>query len=61
PNTFFSVPTKYDMLTLPQAVAAYERQYIEQALKNHSTLHEAARNLGIDISTLVRKKKKYEL
>jgi len=60
-NAFFSVPTKYDMLTLPQAVAAYERQYIEQALKNHSTLHETARDLGIDISTLVRKKKKYEL
>jgi len=60
-NAFFSVPTKYDMLTLPQAVAAYERQYIEQALKNNFTLHETARDLGIDISTLVRKKKKYEL
>lgn len=44
--------------TLKEAVEELEREMITQALKSSRTLREAADSLGIDISTLLRKKKK---
>jgi transcriptional regulator with PAS, ATPase and Fis domain len=46
---------------LKEMVAAYEKNIIETALRDKRTLQEAAQYLGIDISTLVRKKSKYSI
>ncbi len=46
-------------LTLKEKIDEYERTLIEDAIKKEATLKEVAKNLGIDISTLVRKKQKY--
>ncbi len=46
---------------LYDALETFERLYISDALKNNSTLKKAADAMQIDISTLVRKKKKYKL
>ncbi len=47
--------------TLKEKVEQYERTLIEDVIGNGSTLKEAAALLGIDISTLVRKKQKHGL
>ncbi|SDY37108.1 sigma-54 interaction domain-containing protein [Eubacterium barkeri] len=47
--------------TLKEAMAAFERQYIQEALDATSTLEDAARLLGIHLATLNRKKQKYQL
>lgn len=47
--------------TLKQTLDECERDYIRNALSCHSTLREAADSMGIDLSTLVRKKKKHAL
>ncbi|MBC7337656.1 MAG: hypothetical protein H5U01_15505, partial [Clostridia bacterium] len=44
--------------TLKEAVEDLERELITQALQHSRTLREAADSLGVDISTLLRKKKK---
>lgn len=46
---------------LKTAVAAVEREVIGKALAAAGTLRQAADKLGIDLSTLVRKKRKYKL
>lgn len=46
---------------LKEALEAYERKLISEALQRCATLREAAISLGIDLSTLVRKKKKFSL
>ncbi len=62
---FQSVVTSYNieagpkMLHLKTAVAVIERQLIEQALRQNETLAASAKRLGIDVSTLLRKCKKY--
>ncbi len=48
-------------LNLKQAVEEYERDLITRAIMEHKTLKEAAESLGIDLSTLTRKKQKYRL
>ena len=45
--------------TLKEQVARFEQAVITDALSKHSTLAETAEALGIDISTLVRKKKRF--
>jgi len=44
---------------LKDALEEYERDLIFRALAEHDTLREAAESLGIDLSTLTRKKQKY--
>ncbi|MDL2236462.1 sigma 54-interacting transcriptional regulator [Christensenellaceae bacterium OttesenSCG-928-K19] len=46
---------------LRELVDGYEMQVLEQALKNSASLKEASEKLGVDISTIVRKKQKYKL
>ncbi|NPV29533.1 MAG: sigma 54-interacting transcriptional regulator [Firmicutes bacterium] len=46
---------------LKEALEEYERALISRALAEHETLREAAEYLGIDLSTLTRKKQKYGL
>ncbi|HHY66485.1 MAG TPA: transcriptional regulator, partial [Alicyclobacillus sp.] len=50
-----------DRLTLREAVAQFERRYLQEQLKKHRTLRECATAVGIDVATLVRKKKRYGL
>lgn len=50
-----------EKVTLKDALEEYERDLIVRALLEHETLKEAADRLGIDISTLTRKKQKYGL
>lgn len=48
-------------MTLKDALEEYERSLITRVLIEQGTLKEAADSLGIDISTLTRKKQKYGL
>ena len=50
-----------DGLTLKQAVEQLETQMIEIALKNSSSAVQAAEKLGVDPSTLSKKRKRYGL
>ena len=47
--------------TLKEQVAAFEKQMIKQALSEHASIRQAAKSLGCDQSTLVRKVQKYQL
>lgn len=51
---------KEDM-TLKEFSGIMETEYIKKKIETSSTLKEAAEKMGIDLSTLVRKKKKYEI
>ena len=46
-------------LTLKQSVEQFEIQLIQNALKNTASAAEAAKKLGIDASTLCKKRKRY--
>jgi PAS domain S-box-containing protein len=50
-----------DKLTLKQQLEIHERKIIENTLSTCKTMKEAAKKLDMDISTLVRKKQKYNL
>ncbi|MFL0194263.1 sigma-54 interaction domain-containing protein [Clostridium sp. WILCCON 0269] len=47
-------------LTLKEAVENLEESIIESSLEKHGNVRGAAKELGIDASTLVRKRKKYK-
>ncbi len=51
----------YDGKTLKDKLDDYEKIIIETALDSSKTMKEAAFKLGIDISTLVRKKQKHKM
>jgi len=53
-----NIPLK---LNLKQRLENFESAVIREALEAHETLKEASDSLGIDLSTLVRKKQKYNL
>lgn len=54
-----NLPTdKYNNLPLKEAVLTFEKSIIEKAIKSNRTLKECAEQLEIDISTLIRKKKR---
>ena len=47
--------------TLKEQVAAFEKQVIKKALSEHTSIRQAAKILGCDQSTLVRKIQRYKL
>jgi len=47
--------------TLKEQIAAFEKQLIKKALCEHPSIRQAAKSLGCDQSTLVRKIQKYQL
>lgn len=49
-----------DKLTLKEAVENLEESIIESSLEKHGNVRDAAKELGINASTLVRKRKKYK-
>ncbi|MEL7649576.1 MAG: sigma 54-interacting transcriptional regulator [Sedimentibacter sp.] len=50
-----------DSKTLKEKIDDYEKEIIETTLATSKNMKEAAARLGIDLSTLVRKKQKYDL
>jgi PAS domain S-box-containing protein len=48
-------------VTLKEKLENHERRLLEEELTKRLTMKESARNLGIDVSTLVRKKQKFNL
>ena len=50
-----------DKKTLKEKTEEYEKEIIESTLAVSKNMKEAALRLGIDISTLVRKKQKYNI
>ena len=50
-----------EKLTLKQQLEVHEKRIIENTLEMSQNMKETANKLGIDISTLVRKKQKYSL
>ncbi|WP_333887017.1 sigma-54 interaction domain-containing protein [Clostridium sp.] len=49
-----------EKLTLKEAVENLEESIIESSLEKHGNVRDAAKELGINASTLVRKRKKYK-
>lgn len=47
--------------TLKEQIATFEKQLIKQVLSEHPSIRQAAKSLGCDQSTLVRKIQKYQL
>jgi transcriptional regulator with PAS, ATPase and Fis domain len=47
--------------TLKEMISEYEYRLIKMALKDKPTISEASKDLGIDVSTLSRKCKKYKI
>ena len=60
-NISSKIMTNNENLSLKQQLEIHEKVIIESALETKNTLKEAAKKLGIDISTLVRKKQKYNI
>ncbi|RFU64872.1 sigma 54-interacting transcriptional regulator [Peribacillus glennii] len=54
-------PLVQDGLTLKQAMSQFEKNILEQAVKQSRTLKEVSERLGVDISTISRKVKKYNI
>lgn len=51
---------KFEAVTLKEAVAALEYEMITKAYEKYENVRDAAKSLGIDASTLVRKRQRYE-
>ena len=47
--------------TLKRQVAAFEREVILHTIEREGSLRRAARALGVDHSTLVKKRRQYEM
>ena len=61
-SQFAALPLQPESSTsLKENMEQYEKHLIAASLKEHNTLAKAAHALGIDLSTLVRKKRKYQL
>lgn len=68
-TTQYSQPTNINTMhpsyekTLPlnKVVEKIEKQYISEVIQQHETLKEAAKSLGISLSTLTRKRRQYNL
>ena len=55
------LPESSSSYDLKECVASAERELISKALAEFHDLKTTARQLGIDLSTLVRKKRRYKL
>jgi len=56
-----SLPEIIEILPLKETLEEYEKNLIQQALSQFSSIRQAAKALKVDQSTLVRKKQKYML
>lgn len=58
---YIETPDYFDSYSLKEILAAVEREVIRKALEQFGSLRNAASHLCIDLSTLVRKKRKHQL
>lgn len=60
-NAVWHDPSVQEGMLLKAAVAQYEKNMIQQAVNQSRTLKEVSEKLGVDISTISRKVKKYNI
>ena len=60
-DLYINTPDYFDSFRLQEIMAVVEKEVISRALAEFGSLRSTARQLHIDLSTLVRKKKKYGL
>ncbi|WCK55165.1 sigma 54-interacting transcriptional regulator [Aneurinibacillus sp. Ricciae_BoGa-3] len=60
-NAVLENPPDREGLTLKEALSQYERNILQQAVNQSRTLKEVSEKLGVDISTISRKVKKYNI
>ncbi len=58
---FIKTPDYFDSYHLPKIMAEIEREVICEAIAEFGPLRTVAKKMGIDLSTLMRKKKKYNI
>ena len=58
---FIDTPDYFDSFDLNEIITVVEREVIRKAIAEFGTLRNVAQHLGIDLSTLVRKKRRYKL
>jgi transcriptional regulator with PAS, ATPase and Fis domain len=58
---YIDTPDYFDSFDLAEIIAVVEREVIRKALAEFGALRNVSQHLGIDLSTLVRKKRKYKL
>lgn len=58
---FIETPDYFDTYNLGEVMGSVEREVIRKALEQFGSLRNSASHLGIDLSTLVRKKRKYKI
>lgn len=58
---FIGTPDYFDSFNLKEIISAVECEVIRKAISQFGSLRNAANHLCIDLSTLVRKKRKYKL
>ena len=58
---YIDTPDYFDSFDLGEIIPTVEREVIRKAIAEFGTLRNVAQHLGIDLSTLVRKKRKYKL
>lgn len=58
---FIDTPDYFDSYNLSEIIPVVEKEVIRKAIEEFGPLRSVARHLGVDLSTLVRKKRKYKL
>jgi len=58
---YIDTPDYFDSFDLGEIITVVEREVISKAIAEFGSLRNVAQHLGIDLSTLVRKKRKYKL
>ena len=58
---FIETPDYFDSYKLANILTEVEKEVIRKAIADFGPLRKVAVHLGIDLSTLVRKKKKYKI
>jgi NtrC-family two-component system response regulator AlgB len=61
PDNLFREPTEKPAVATPKNIEEMERDLIIRVLAESPTLEDAAQTLGINSSTLWRKRKRYKL
>lgn len=60
-SLFIETPNYFDSFNLKTIVAEVEREVLKKAIASFGSLRNVARHLDVDLSTLVRKKRRYNL
>lgn len=58
---YIDTPDYFDSFDLGEIISVVEREVIRKAISEFGALRNVSQHLGIDLSTLVRKKRKYNL